>query len=61
MNITNIDIEILESTPNQVKVKLPFVDIPVKMNHRFFNRRVENGYFNILNENNENQYFVTVE
>jgi hypothetical protein len=48
-----IDIEILESTPQCVKVKLPFLDIPVEMDHQFFKPRMEKGYFRIWEKNNK--------
>lgn len=38
MNPTTIDIE----------VKLPFLKIPVQMNHQFFRKRFESGYFRIV-------------
>lgn len=43
----SVDIIILESTPNFIKVKLPFLDIPVQMNHQFFNSRLRQGYFKV--------------
>lgn len=46
-----IDIEILESTQEFVKVKLPFLDIPVEMEHRFFEPRMQKGYFRIWEKN----------
>ena len=45
-----IDIEILETTSDYVKVKLPTFGIPIKMNHQFFQPRVEKGLFRIRNE-----------
>jgi hypothetical protein len=48
-----IDIEILESTPKSVKVKLPFLDIPVEMDQQFFQPRMEKGYFRIWKKYNQ--------
>ena len=49
-DIRPINIEILEITDDQLKVKIPFIDIPVKMNHHFFYNRLDCGYFNVLNK-----------
>ncbi len=40
-----VHVEILEHKGEQLKVKLPFLHIPVTMNESFFNRRVRSGYF----------------
>ena len=48
MKISSIEVEILETTPDFVKVKLPFLDIPVQMNHSFFQKRMEVGYFKVI-------------
>ena len=47
MNFNPIKIKILESTANYIKVKLPFLDIPAKMTHSFFQSRIDSGYFKI--------------
>ena len=47
MDTKSIEVEVLEFNPNQVKVKVPFLDIPINMNHEFFNKRVESGYFSV--------------
>ena len=47
MEIKSIEVEILERHPDVVKVKLPFLDIPVEMNHEFLRKRVESGYFKV--------------
>lgn len=47
MNSKPIDIEILESNQKFVKVKMPFLDIPVEMDQQFFKPRMEKGYFRI--------------
>ena len=47
MSTKPIDVKIIDSTPNFITVKLPFLDIPVKMNHELFNKRMESGYFQI--------------
>lgn len=49
METKTIDIEILEMNQDFIKVKLPFLNIPIDMNYQFFNPRLENGYFNIKN------------
>jgi hypothetical protein len=48
-NINPIDVEILEINDDLLKVKIPFVDIPIEMNRQFFSRRLECGYFNVSN------------
>lgn len=53
MNNKSVDVKILESNPNFVKVALPFLDIPVCMNHEFFNKRIESGYFNVREKNEQ--------
>ena len=45
METKSIDIEILEMNQDFIKVKLPFLNIPIDMNYQFFNPRLENGYF----------------
>lgn len=40
-----IAIEILYRSPEFVKVKFPFLEIPVKMSYDFFNKRVNAGYY----------------
>ena len=42
-----IEIQIIESTPDLVRVQLPFLEVPVEMNREFFNRRIQSGYFRI--------------
>ena len=43
----SIEIEILDKTPEFVKVKMPFSSIPIQMNYPFLKKRLENGYFRI--------------
>lgn len=43
----SINVEILESTSDFVKIKLPFIEVPIQVNYQFFKPRVENGYFKI--------------
>ena len=38
-------IEILELSSEYVIVKLPFLNVPVKMNHSFVESRLKAGYF----------------
>ena len=52
MKNQSIEIEILDSTPDCIKVKLPFLDIPVEMNDQFLRPRLESGYFRLRNESN---------
>ncbi|MEL6865775.1 MAG: hypothetical protein AAFP19_15225 [Bacteroidota bacterium] len=49
MNQQSVNVKILESEENFVKVELPFVEVPVFMNREFFNKRIKSGYFNVLN------------
>ncbi len=49
----SINVEILESTHDFVKIKLPFTEVPIQVNHQFFKPRVENGYFKVKNNRNE--------
>jgi|GEM_PF-2312936 len=48
--LKSIKVEILEVFPKFLNIKLPFLDVPVKMNYEFFLKRVEAGYFQILNQ-----------
>lgn len=50
MKSKSIKINVLETTPDFVKVKLPFLKVPVKMNHNFFNSRLQTGYFKLPDE-----------
>ncbi len=50
MKNKSIKIHVLESAEDFVKVKLPFLEIPVKMNHDFFNSRLQTGYFKLPEE-----------
>ena len=43
-------IQVLDSSPDLVKVKFPFLDIPVEMNYKFFKTNLEKGYFKIVQE-----------
>jgi len=47
MEYKPVDVEVLESTPDGIKVKLPFLEVPVEMNHYFFQKRLECGYFKV--------------
>jgi len=51
-----IPVKILNVKNDKLKVKLPFLDIPVTMNDNFFKQRVANGYFQI-NEKDVKQRF----
>lgn len=46
-----VPIEILEHSKETIKVKLPFLDVPVEMNQNFFKSRLEQGYFVIGQQN----------
>ncbi len=50
MESKSINVDVLESAPDFVKVKLPFLEIPVKMNRDFFNSRLQIGYFQLSEE-----------
>lgn len=43
-----IQVEILEESKDGLKVKLPFLEVPVEMNWAFFNKRLDAGYFKLL-------------
>ncbi|MEM9918366.1 MAG: hypothetical protein AAF990_09745 [Bacteroidota bacterium] len=47
MSTKSIAIRILESTPDFVRVLTPFLRTPIEMNYEFLNKRLENGYFQI--------------
>jgi hypothetical protein len=55
-NVNPIDVEILEANNGFFKVKVPFIDVPVEMNSQFFNKRLECGYFNVLNKDILSRY-----
>lgn len=44
-----IQVEVLEESKDGLKVKLPFLEVPVEMNWAFFNKRLDAGYFKLLN------------
>jgi hypothetical protein len=48
----SIEIEILDSTPESFKVKVPFSSIPIEMNRPFLEKRLENGYFKLRDKSN---------
>lgn len=52
-------VQILEERPDGVLVQLPFLDTPVEMNHYFWKKRLEVGYFkphgSVTVENNTEQ------
>ena len=50
MKKKSIKVQVLESTPDFIKVQLPFLQIPVKMNYDFFRSRIQDGYFKLNNE-----------
>ncbi len=43
----SVKVKILNFSRDGVKVKLPFLDIPIKMSLQFFNKRLEAGYFKV--------------
>ncbi len=45
-----IQVILIEADQEQVMLKLPFLDVPVQMNRNFFQRRLRNGYYKILNK-----------
>ena len=47
MRDRTINIDIVQSNTKHVYIKLPFMGIPVKMNHEYFQNRIENGYFKV--------------
>ena len=50
-NEKQVPVDVLYWSPKYVKVKLPFVEVPIKMNRSFFNRRIRNGYFKLIQKN----------
>ena len=50
MTRKSIMVEVLESNADAVKVKLPFLSVPVEMNYAFFQRRIQSGYFKLQRE-----------
>lgn len=59
-NKKQVPVEVLYRSPELIKVKVPFTEIPIKMNHYFFNKRLKEGYFQIektsLNANKRSNY-----
>ncbi len=51
----SVEVRVLEATPDSIKVRLPFVPVPVEMNYAFFHSRVQDGYFNLAKEPPEGQ------
>lgn len=45
-----IQVEILEESKDGLKVKLPFLEVPIEMNWAFFNKRLDVGYFKVSAE-----------
>jgi hypothetical protein len=45
MKTSPVRVEILEQSPNSIKLKTPFVSVPIEMSHNFFLKRLEQGYF----------------
>ena len=41
----SIEVYIVEMTTKFLLVKLPFLDVPVKMNYEFFDDRLKAGYY----------------
>lgn len=41
---------LIQADHEQVTLKLPFLDVPVEMNRSFFQRRLRDGYYKILNK-----------
>jgi len=42
-----VAVEILYRSPEYVKIKFPYLEVPIKMSHHFFMERVKAGYFKI--------------
>lgn len=49
MQQKKVPVKVLEVQPEGVKVELPFLEIPVTMDYRFFKKRMDAGYFQLLN------------
>ncbi len=50
MNIRPIQVNVVESSQDFITVKLPFLEVPVQMNHELFRNRMKSGYFHIMDE-----------
>ena len=46
----SIEVKILEKKPEFVRVQLPFIDVPVDMSHSFMQKRIDSGYFQVVQE-----------
>jgi len=42
-----IPVDVISANSSYIDVKLPFLDIPVKMNHELFKKRLSDGYFKV--------------
>jgi hypothetical protein len=48
----SIEVKIIEANTDFVRVQLPFLEIPVQMNHQFLKTRLESGYFKVRQSEN---------
>jgi hypothetical protein len=44
-----INVKIIKLTTELVKVKLPFLDVPMEMSRDYFSKYLDSGYFKISN------------
>lgn len=56
-----IPVDVISANSSYIDVKLPFLDIPVKMNHELFKKRLSDGYFKVRKRSKKklvNQAFI---
>ena len=42
-----VNVEIIDSTPEMIKLKVPFTPVPIEMNHEYFKKWWLQGYFRL--------------
>lgn len=47
-SIQPVEVRVIAETPDYLMVKLPFLDIPIRMSHSFFHSRRFMGYFILI-------------
>lgn len=52
-----ISIKILAREKDKLAIKLPFLDIPVIMDYDFFNKRLATGYFQLVENDRDDNTF----
>ena len=62
MSRNSVTVDLIKFTQNHAYIKVPFMDIPIKISHAFLQKRVTDGYF-ILNKRSVkkwNQFLVLI-